>query len=278
MGERFFVFQLVDEETTNRLISAETREETLKLFVGVVTNYLRFLKDTEEDIDFRYKRDIVLDLLYSSLVFAKEQDFSVEKTSCVIELVFRVFQVSMKSVLSFEKSFDLCKSYLMRHALFRPPHSIILFTLDDIKAILGYFRKHFLRNYSMLLKAFTPQMHYEVETFTMFKKSLPPLENLQDGEYIDKDEFSVLDMFNKDKEIKLSKEELDEIMRGNSIHNIPEWKRQEIIRKQNELKKQEKIDRILQKELAKLQQHFDQEIGRQDEEFEKKLSEIKPKK
>jgi len=278
MGERFFVFQLVDEATTQQLVESQGKEEASNILADVIRNYLYSLQEANEEIDFRYKRDIVIDLLYSALQFAIEQSFNLEKTSCVIELTYRVFKQSMEKPLSFEKSFDLCKQYIQRHSLFRPPHSIILFSLNEIKAILHFFRWNVLRNYQMLLKAFTPETHYGIETFTMFKMDLPKPEGITQGEFVNKDDFAVLDMFNKDKEIKLTKEELEDIMRGNSIHNLPEWKRQEIIRKQMEQERQEKINRVMAKELAKLQQQFEEGVSKQDEDFEKRLSEIKPKK
>jgi len=278
MGDRFFVFQLVDEATTQQLVEAQDREEARRILVEVIQNYLYTLKETNEDVDYRFKRDIVIDLLYSALDFAIGQKFNLEKTSCVIELTYRVFKASMEKPLPFEKAFELCKQYIQRHSLFRPPHSIILFSLDEIKAILHFFRWNVLRNYQMLLKAFTPEIHYEIETFTMFRKELPKPETLTEGEFINKDDFAVLDMFNKDKEIKLTKEELEDIMRGNSIHNLPEWKRQEIIRKQREQERQEKINRVMAKELAKLQQQFEEGVTKQDQDFEKRLAEIKPKK
>ncbi len=128
------------------------------------------------------------------------------------------------------------------------------------------------------MKTFTPFIDWEIGTFTMFKSSFPNTLGLENGALVDKDDFGQLDSYNKDKEIKLTKEEMEEIMRGDSVHNIPEWKRQELIAKYLEQQRQEKIDRVMKKELDKLNEKFIKKMQEQDDAFAERIANIKPKK
>jgi exonuclease V gamma subunit len=46
----------------------------------------------------------------------------------------------------------------------RPPHSVFIFTLEDIKAITLHFLNTFFRYYNAYFFAFTPLVYLEVRT------------------------------------------------------------------------------------------------------------------
>jgi hypothetical protein len=278
MSTRFFVFNKVKKDETKRLKEAKSIPETRKILAEIFDDYISTFKEKETTVDFNYKKEIILDLFYNTVFYAESKAYNEEKTSCLLELIYRVFRTSIEKILTFEKSFELAKEYLLRHALFRPPHSIMVFSLDDIKDITDFLINNFLRNYSLYMKCFAPFIDYEIGTFTMYKSRFPPVMSLSDGEIVDKDDYTVLDQYNKDKEIKLTREEILEIMKGESIHNIPEWKKQEIIQKFLEQERQAKIDRVLKKELEKLHEKFLKKVQEQDEWFNEKLASLKPKK
>ena len=279
MGERFFVFQQVPRTTTHELVNAKDKGEVQEIFSQVFQKYFDSLQGKEESqVDFSYKKQIVLDLLFSTLDFATDNNFKDDKISCLIEIVFRVFEDSMQKKLSSEAAYAVAKEYLLRHTSHRPPYSIILFSLDEVKLILKHLKWSFFRYYTNYVKAFIPQFSYALETFVPARSDLPENETLVEGSNINKDHYSILDMFNKDKEIILTKEEIEEIMRGNSIHTFSEAQKQKIIQQHLEKQRIEKVNLALQKELDKLLAQFNEQIAKQDQEFAERFDELKKKK
>lgn len=67
--------------------------------------------------------------------------------------------------MSKEKSFDYFKEVLVRHSLFRPPQTVNVFTLPEIKLISEFFIQTFFKHYTLYLQAFTPSTNIEIDTF-----------------------------------------------------------------------------------------------------------------
>ena len=108
--------------------------------------------------------DIFLDYIISLFEFAKLQRFSCAKISCLIDLSQHLFEETIANMLSFDKSFELFKQFLLRHALHRPPHSIELFNLKEVKCITSYFMDTYFRHFLLYKKAFIPVTSNDVET------------------------------------------------------------------------------------------------------------------
>lgn len=79
------------------------------------------------------------------------------------------------------------------------------------------------------------------------------------------------DLYNE----KIDPELEQQLMAGNSIHQIPEKKRREMMEQQQQRERQERIDRVLKKRLEQLQTAFDEKIKQQDEHFLKVAEELK---
>ena len=59
--------------------------------------------------------------------------------------------------LSEEKAYNIFKELLLRHSVQRPPHSLAIFTLDDVKIINDHVQDTFFRFYNMYLYALTKE-------------------------------------------------------------------------------------------------------------------------
>ena len=271
-NKRFFVFSLITDHHITQLKDSKDVSKLNQILEDIFEAYILELSNNNESFDVEYQIQIFKDLQINCFDYAISKKFSDEKISCLMQLTYEIFANSMKMILPFNKSFDLFKEFLLRHSLFRPPHSINIFSLEEIKDILDYFQNGFFRHYSLYLKAFTPSIDYEIITFHSFKSRFPHVIDLDEGMPMNKDHFDVLDAYNKDKEIKLTKQELDDIMSGNSVFNIPEWKKEILIKNHFEKLKKEKIERVLQKELEKLNEKMAEKIRLQDEEFEQKAA------
>ena len=63
----------------------------------------------------------------------------------------------MKKRLEEEESFEMFKTLLLRHAIQRPPHSLAVFSLQDVKDIDLFVQDTFYRHYSMYFYTLTVQ-------------------------------------------------------------------------------------------------------------------------
>jgi Flagellar C1a complex subunit C1a-32 len=278
MASRFFVFNTVSKDHAVFLTKSQTISDTKEILETIFEDYLKELEEINDTTDYSFKKQIFIDLMYNASFFCRAQHFDQEKTSCVIELMYRVFINCTQKILRFEKGFEVAKEFLLRHALFRPPHSIKIFNLDEIKLVTDFMLDYFFKNYQMYMKAFTPLVDYEIGTFVMYKSRFPQTLSLVEGELGNKDDFNALDNYNKDKEVKLTEEQIEAIKRGDSIFNIPEAKRLELMKKYLEKEKQDKVDRLMKKELEKLNTQFLKKIQEQDDAFNERINLLKPKK
>ena len=60
------------------------------------------------------------------------------------------------------------KELLLRHAVQRPPHSLSIFNLDEVKAIDLFALDTFFRHYDMYKYALTVSKELSLKTQTMF--------------------------------------------------------------------------------------------------------------
>ena len=108
--------------------------------------------------------------------FAKKKNFSEKKMACFMEIMHYVMKQLIKERLSEDESFENFKQLLLRHAIQRPPHSLAIFNLQDVKDIDEFVLDTFYRHYDMYKYALTvkdllhlesgPKMHkVENETF-----------------------------------------------------------------------------------------------------------------
>lgn len=67
--------------------------------------------------------------------------------SCYLEIMLYLMKQLLQNRLSEEKAFAMFKELLLRHSVQRPPHSLAVFTLDDVKVINDYVQDSFFRFY-----------------------------------------------------------------------------------------------------------------------------------
>lgn len=72
-----------------------------------------------------------------------------------------------------DTSFKNFKELLLRHSVQRPPHSLAIFNLDDVKKINDFVLDNFYRHYSMYKYALTVQDNLVLKTEQMFNHEEP---------------------------------------------------------------------------------------------------------
>ncbi|CAK61216.1 unnamed protein product (macronuclear) [Paramecium tetraurelia] len=212
---------------------------------------------------------IFVQYFLNQLNFVIEKKYIFQRATCLLELSVHLFNISWEKRWNREKSFEEFKQIIVRHSLYRPPHNVYIFSLENLKEISSHFLSTFFRFYRAYFFTFTPWVDIVVTTYQkhQIKKDVKDLEleklRQEAEQYND----------------QIDPEMMEQLMSGNSIYQIPEKKKREMLEQQQQKEKQERIDRVLKKRLEELQQVFDQKIKEQDEHFIKLAEDLKnPKK
>lgn len=156
----------------------------------------------------------------------------------------------MSERLSEEKSFALFKELLLRHSVQRPPHSLAIFDLEDVKAINSHVQDTFYRFYGMYLYSLTKDQLILLMTEAQSQLEEPSQAKLGDGKVIAPREVEGdLKQFLSEGELAQIEKENEYMLRGPG-----------------------RIEKIMRTEMDKLGTHMEEKIRQQDEDFLNKLS------
>eukprot|EP00105_Crassostrea_gigas_P019784 XP_011438393.1 PREDICTED: coiled-coil domain-containing protein 189-like [Crassostrea gigas] len=124
------------------------------------------------------KTGIVMDLYFYTLQFARDNNFTKEKTSAFFSIIKKTHEVCIETPFgNLDQTFSYFKDLLLCHAVNRPPHSIELFTPDEIRKITEYTVNTYFRHFKMYKYAFTPLVRLDLSlTYTGMPETPPPSE------------------------------------------------------------------------------------------------------
>lgn len=93
---------------------------------------------------------ILSDMYANAYRFALEQRFTGEKISALLAIIHRVHSSAVGECLTMPRAFALFKELALQHSVQRPPYSVGVFSLADMKAVvnfglLGYFKHYKVR-------------------------------------------------------------------------------------------------------------------------------------
>lgn len=92
-----------------------------------------------------------------------------------MELMYYMLQLLRETRHSNDESFEIYKELLLRHSVQRPPHSLAIFNLDDVKRIDNFTAESFYRHFDIYLYTLTPKHMLVLETQRMFTQKDQPL-------------------------------------------------------------------------------------------------------
>ena len=81
--------------------------------------------------------------------FTKDNKFTELKMSCFMEIMNYLLKQLIEDKIDEDQSFNNFKELVLRHSVFRPPHSLAIFTLDDVKLIEKFGLETYYRHYEM---------------------------------------------------------------------------------------------------------------------------------
>ncbi|KAL4223699.1 hypothetical protein ACF0H5_017167 [Mactra antiquata] len=116
-----------------------------------------------DDHKSNLKTGIVMDLYYYTLQFARENKFTKEQTSAFFSIVKKTHEVCIETPFgNLDHTFSYFKELLLCHAVNRPPHSIELFSADQVRLVTEYTVNSYFRHFKMYKYAFTPLVRLDL--------------------------------------------------------------------------------------------------------------------
>lgn len=121
------------------------------------------------------KLGIIMDLYYYTLQYARQMNFTPEKTSAFFSIVKKVFEVCIETPFgNLDHTFEYFKDLIHCHSINRPPYSIELFTPDEVRKITEYTINTFFRHFKMYKYAFTPLVRLDLAVNYIGMPPSPP--------------------------------------------------------------------------------------------------------
>ena len=117
--------------------------------------------------------------------FAHREQFSEEKMACFMEIMHYVIKQLIRERHSEDDNFAIFKELLLRHAIKRPPHSLAIFSLSDVKKIDLFVLDTFYRHYDMYKYALTIKDQLHLTTGQLMEVPQPVFADLGDANAVE---------------------------------------------------------------------------------------------
>ncbi|KAK2189752.1 hypothetical protein NP493_98g05011 [Ridgeia piscesae] len=125
-----------------------------------------------DDYMTNLKTEILMDLYFYVIQFARDNNFAKEKTSTLFSIVKRVHEMCIETPFgNIEFCYRHFRELLLCHAVRRPPFSLDIFTPDDVQVITEFVVDSYFRHFKLYKYAYTPMVRLDL---TMAYTGLPP--------------------------------------------------------------------------------------------------------
>ena len=121
-------------------------------------------------------KDVLIDMIHDAILFVSDNQFSYAKSILFLTIYIAIFQqVILRPFFEPDKVYKQYEKCLLMHSVERPPFSVAIFSLPDIKIIHEYFILSFFRNLKFIMNCFTkePRVMFTYKEPGIFK--LPTL-------------------------------------------------------------------------------------------------------
>ncbi len=109
---------------------------------------------------------ILIDFYFHNIVFAKKAGMENDKISGYFSIMRDVHERGMDPDVTLIDSFTYFKKLLVKHSVHRPPFSIELFSLEDVKKLSSYTHSTYYRHFKMYQYAFCKKQKATFESFS----------------------------------------------------------------------------------------------------------------
>ena len=103
-------------------------------------------------------REVLMDLYVAVLAKCQSMQLSYEKTSTFFSIMKVTHSRAVEERLTVDRSFTACKELLLQHSVQRPPYSVAIFTLEELKELSEWALDNYYRYYKMYQYVYTPRI------------------------------------------------------------------------------------------------------------------------
>ena len=212
--------------------------------------------------DTQTKEDmIIIDMYIYLFQFAIKMEFSPPQLSVLYTLQKRVHEMCVSVPYeNMTETFTLFKEILLCHSVNRPPFSVLVFEVDQVKRVTDYFLSTYFKHYRMYKYAFTKKQRLNI---TIHYPDLPPLPTPEESTDLTDD--TGLNEVEDSETEKIAKEE--ELDPGDQNIDKPALSPREV-----ELEKM--IKSQLSDQLDNLQLTMTKELSSYDQKISSKITEL----
>lgn len=235
------------------------------------TQLMKLLSLPNHATDLR--QGILMDLFINTLQFSKEKHFSAEKASTFFSIVKVNHYKAIGERLTIERSFKFFKSLLLQHSVQRPPYSVGIFSLEDVKSTTEYMINSYYRHYKLYQYTFTKKFTLDLAPKPPLVKVSPVLPGLNDALHTEKWKLHQAELQRQEEEKKAEEERLaaekleadrQEALKREYVEAIPE-----VIH--------EKVHSVLEQKMAEMKANVEETFAKQEENLLAKIAELEGK-
>ena len=182
---RFRVYERISKQQVETLMSLQDQNMIRTQLDQLLNPFETVAKFAQQgDSKLEEKAEIVLDFHCINYEFCQAQKFNEKKTATFLEIMHFIFEKCMSDYLPKEKAMLLFKTYCLRHSVQRPPHSLFIFNLNQVKAMTEFVQSTFLKFYSMYQYAIIPKLELELAHDQMFHWDAPEVQELEEAQEV----------------------------------------------------------------------------------------------
>lgn len=116
-----------------------------------------YCQDEQGNVDQRALQALI-DMVHDAILFSTDNSLSYAKSIVFLTIfVGMIEQTIAEHFYNPNKIYKIFKHYLLVHSIDRPPYSVAIFDLSDVKLINDYFIRNFFRNLKLIVNCLTPK-------------------------------------------------------------------------------------------------------------------------
>lgn len=246
-GKKFKPRVLVWTDLTLDNVVNIQKSETPEDVQGLLADIFH-LNDWKDDS----RQGILVDLYFYTLQFAKDNGFTTEQMSAWFSIIKSVHEMAVDTPYgNVEPVFEYFKELLLCHSIKRPPYSVALFSVDQVKKLTSYAVNTYFRHFKMYKYAFTPKVRLDLSFEYVGLPVTPEPSEAGEGEQEDTGE---------SEQVTDEREKTEEEAPAAEVEDTPAVKELKAI-----------INSALSEQVQQLKTNVDQQIKAKDEEIAKKM-------
>lgn len=150
---RICTWEDLDYTSAEKLLNAKTTNGAVYNHIGS----LLFRILGQESGERRIK--ITKDLFYNLVLFCRKNKFTPEQLTALFTIFKTLHLLCISTPYNnIDECYQLVKDFMVKHSVFRPPYSISLFTLHQVKLITDYILETYFKHFKMYKFAFTKRV------------------------------------------------------------------------------------------------------------------------